>query len=428
MVMQLFRVQLLDQALAAMVAVTVWAVLASDRFARTPQSVLAGVLLGVAMLVKAPAPAFVAGAVAVAIALGGWRRPRNLGLAAAATLIVAGPYYAIHLSDYLSLSNQAVVASQDPWTLSFGWTFEGERRLTLESFAWYVWTAINTQYLVPLLCLFAVGLVSALGDLRQRRYVPELLGGLVVGYLAMTLLSVHDPRYTLPLAVYVAVLATGWIATAQRRWVTIAGTACLLAIVCLNVAASTFGLLPTVKLTPLAGDEETDLIHPGALTLLDKRGFYVGEPHSDGTWRDLLDAMDREGLHSAELRFYEVPLMGTDVYGFQVAAESAHDISFPQPDPLTSHVGERLDAVIVRPQVVITTWWSPEPPLLGSDGVRALPAPCTSIEDGVVPPEVEGKQLQVLVERLEGERYVRWCDFPELAARQRLTPRARAAT
>jgi hypothetical protein len=407
MVMQLFRVELLDAPLAALVAVALWALLASEGFSRTRESVLAGALVGAAMLVKAPAPIFLAGAVAVALARGGWRHPRNLALAAGAMLLIAGPHYAFNLSDYASLTEQAVVASQDPFTQSFGWTFDGARRWTIENFAWYIWTAINVQYLVPLLLFLGVGLVYALRQIQRPR-VLELVAGLAVGYLASTLLSVHDPRYTLPLVAYVSVLGTGWIAMARQRWVTIGGTVALVLVTCVNVAAGTFGALPTVRVAPIAGHEETDLIHPGAFTFIDKRGFYVGEPNHDSTLRDLLEGMEDEGIVTAEARFYEVPLMGTSAYGFGWAA-SQFDIS----------VGERGPAAVRHEprggpraaQVVIVTWWSPEPPLLGATGLSALPSPCTSFEDGVVPPEVELKRLNLVALRLRDGRYERWCDF-----------------
>ena len=69
---------------------------------------------------------------------------------------------------------------------------------------------------------FVIGVVLAFGRLLRGRVgvtsvEPELLGGLCVSYLGMTLLVHKDPRYTLPMLVYVAVLATGWIATLPRR-------------------------------------------------------------------------------------------------------------------------------------------------------------------------------------------------------------------
>jgi len=409
MVMQLFHVELLDAPLAAMVAVTLWALLASDRFARTRESAIAGALLGLALLVKTPAPAFLAGAVAVSLATGGWRRPRNVALAAAATLIVAAPYYLNNISQYASLSGEAVVASQDQWTLAFGWSFEGSRRLSPESFAWYPWAGVNTQYLVPLMAFFAAGLGYSLTQLRRRPQVAELVAGLAVGYLAMTLLSLHDPRYTLPLAVYVAVIGTSWITALRARAIRIAATVVLLAVVAANFAAGTFGALPTVQAT-LPGDDEADLIHPGALTFLDKRGFYAGEPHPDPVWADLLDTIEREGIHTAELHFYEPLLGGTDYYGFQVAAETEHDIDLGDAPPFVGRP-KGIPGTLAHPGVVITTWWSSDPPILGRAGVRALPAPCASVEDGIVLPDVEGKQLHVLVERLWRGRYERWCDF-----------------
>ena len=65
----------IDPPQAAMVAVTLWALLASGRFARVWVSVLAGVLFGLAMMTKQTSLIFLAGPTAVMFLRGGWRRP-----------------------------------------------------------------------------------------------------------------------------------------------------------------------------------------------------------------------------------------------------------------------------------------------------------------------------------------------------------------
>ena len=69
---------------------------------------------------------------------------------------------------------------------------------------------------------------------------PELLAGAVVSYICMTLLLHKDPRYTLPALVFVAVLATGWIATLSRRRL----RACLSAAVVAIAAICTLSASP----------------------------------------------------------------------------------------------------------------------------------------------------------------------------------------
>jgi Dolichyl-phosphate-mannose-protein mannosyltransferase len=403
MILQLFHVYLIDAPLAAIVAIATWALLASDDFRRTRQAVLAGALIGMAMLVKTPAPIFLAGPIAVMLVRGGWRQGRNLALFAAAALIVAGPYYLIHLGEYVHLSQEATVGSTDPWTQMFGWTFEGERRFTLENLAWYGWAAINTQYLVPLLTLLAVGLISCVTQLRDRRHLPELLVGLIVGYLAMTMLSVHDARYTLPLVVFVSVIATGWIATASREWVGAAGIAILCGAVALNIAAGSLGWFSTMKLT-IPGNDPNDLIHPGAFTIADKRGYVVGEPRPNSLWEDVLSAASADGLETATIIVLETPTWGTDRAGFGAMADQ-YGIQSEIYSPEAS----------LRPDLVATMWWTSDPFYIEE---RGFDPPCAKIEEGIANPDnpdypsYEGIPVSVLVERrTEAGQLERWCDF-----------------
>ncbi len=52
MVLSMFHVFLLDAPLAGSIAIAVWALLASERFSHRPQSIIAGALLGLALLIK----------------------------------------------------------------------------------------------------------------------------------------------------------------------------------------------------------------------------------------------------------------------------------------------------------------------------------------------------------------------------------------
>jgi hypothetical protein len=316
--------------------------------------------------------------------------------------VVAAPYYAIHLSEYVQLSKEATVSSEDEWTQAFGWTFGGARRFELENYTWYLWAGINTQYLVPLLGFLVVGLGVALSEVKRRPHLLELLAGLLIGYLAMTLLAVHDPRYTLPLVVYVAVLATGWITMLPRVWRTV-GIVAVAGVVAVNTAAGTFGLLETRKIT-MSGNDPADLIHPGAFTFVDKRGYVVGEPRPDPFWEQLMEGMQEEGLQKVQLVVLETPTWGTDIAGFETFAYE-HDISTPLFDV---EAGQ-------RPDVVATMWWTSDEFYITQ---RGFDPPCAAIEEGVWNPQAgtrprdEGIPVSVLVERRapDGE-LERWCDF-----------------
>ena len=162
---------------------------------------------------------------------------------------------------------------------AFGVEFSNPR-FTLDAVTWYGWIAVNNQYFVPLMALFLIGTVLALRKLRRRRHVPELLAGLAGGYLLVTLaFAIRDPRYTLPLVVFVAVLATGWITVVSRPLLRRAAVAVLGIAVALNVAVSATARLPALRLVP--PDTKVGIIDRGSLTFLDDRGYSVGVPRPD---------------------------------------------------------------------------------------------------------------------------------------------------
>lgn len=390
-VLSMFHVYLLDAPLAATVALAVWALLASERFGRRRESLIAGALIGLAILVKTPALLFVAGPVAVMLVRGGWREWQNFALMALVALAVAVPYHLVHLDTVLDVSEQS--SGPGAGATAFG----AYDRYSLDNLAWYGWVGLNIQYLVPLVALFAVGLVAAIREARVRPHLPEILAGLAVGYLAATfLLSIRDPRYTLPLIVFVAVIATGWIATSRLRWARIAGAAVLALAVGANVVAASAGA-PSLKLN----EPETasgDLAEPGTLTVLDDRGYVVGVPRSDPLWQDLLDTAEAEGVESASITVRESPLWGTDDLGFDVAAQQ-HGIE----------TASFADSPPERPDLRINAWYAPDRYWVTEKG---LAPPCGRIGEGTdAPAGSEAVPVAVSVERLGPNGYERWCEF-----------------
>src|SRR5437868_4256424 len=89
----------LDPAQAAMVAISLWALLASRRFERVGIAAVAGGLVGLAMMTKQTSVVFLAGPVLVVVLRGGWRNPLGLLVFLLALAGVAGPWYAYHLHD-----------------------------------------------------------------------------------------------------------------------------------------------------------------------------------------------------------------------------------------------------------------------------------------------------------------------------------------
>lgn len=404
MVMQLFHVTLLDAPLAAMISMTVWAILASERFSRRRETILAGGLLGLALLVKTLAPVYVVGVVATALARGGWHNWRNVCLGVGVAMIVAGPYYAIHFEEYARLSGEAGIASQDPATLALGWTYEGLERFSPGSLAWYGWVGLNLQYLLPFSLLFAAGLVASLRRIPEHPLVVEMIAGLAVGYAAITLLAQHDPRYSLPLVVYVAAFATGWIGGARRSLAT-AGVLLLAAGVVLNVGASSLGVIGSA-IVRLPGNPPADLLYRDAVVITDRNGYVVGEPRPDPLWYRIFDGMRREGLDHAYVRLFEAaPRYGTDVTALTALGA----------DYGIYATNARDGPADVR----ISTWWSVGDFINVADDTseefweedRGLPPPCGTVEDGVRAPGREGVPLRIVVERRGPRGFERWCEF-----------------
>jgi hypothetical protein len=205
LVVEQFHVVMLDAPLAALVALSVWLVLASERLQRTGVAALAGAAVGFGLLTKQQLVIFLAGLLVVVLARGGgWRHVRGIAAFALAALLVAGPWYVLHLSR-LGVAD-ALAGAQTPGTLP--------PRLSLENLVWYVWGALNGVLLAPLFALAAIGIAIATAQTLRGRaptYVPELLGGLLGAWAGLLATPIHVVRYELPLIVYVAVLGTSWI-------------------------------------------------------------------------------------------------------------------------------------------------------------------------------------------------------------------------
>ncbi len=392
MVLSLFHVFVLDAPLAAMIAVAVAALVYSDRFERRRESLIAGVLIGLALLIKPAAPLYLVGPLAVMLIAGGWRRWRNIALATLAALIIAGPYYLIHLNEILDLGEQSTIGPEIGAT---GEAFDRDARISYDNLSWYGWAAINQVWFVPLLALFAVGLVAAARDLRRRPQLAELLAGVVVTYLALALvLSMRDARYILPLVVYIAVISTGWIATASRAALRTIGVAVLGVAVAANVAAAAFDTPDLRRLFPGTTYELDN--DPGTLTFLDDRGYFVGAPRPDDLWPRLFKAAEREGLETARLEIHTTGLWGADPIVFDVVAR---EYGLREADVLR--------AGVQRPDLIVDTWFE------GSSfpGQDALRPACSVTEEGV---GFNGEPLRIVVavRRLQpDDSYLPWCEF-----------------
>jgi 4-amino-4-deoxy-L-arabinose transferase-like glycosyltransferase len=287
-----FHVFMLDAPEAAVVAVSIWLLLACERFTRVGFAGAAGLAAGIGLATKVQYPPFIAGIVVMALARGGWRNWRGLLAFALPALIVGGPWYIDHLSEFstfaeVSTANPIVVAGDVPPTFS------------LASFTWYFWNILNSQLLVPLFVLLFVGTIWMVTTLVRRDSGAsgarlDFFVGAFVAWLFITLTPSHDIRYGIPLLPYIAVIATGWIVY-MRREVGIAAIALLAFGVSANTLGTTFGVGKTVQLAlahPLPPGED----FPDSVTFYSAGGFLVAGPSRDGNVPGLLAALKREGV------------------------------------------------------------------------------------------------------------------------------------
>ncbi len=121
----------------------------------------------------------------------------------------------------------------------------------------------------------------------------ELTVGAFVAWAILTETFFHDTRYSMPLLLYPAVFAGGWIAHFSGRWRVVA-VGVLAAVVVANMMGSTFGVGTQYRIT-LPGASPTALQQPGYLTLY-PGGFLVSGPHRDGDLLGTLQALQRDGV------------------------------------------------------------------------------------------------------------------------------------
>jgi hypothetical protein len=297
MIVSEFHEFILDPQQAAMVAVSVWAILASRRFERPGVAALAGVLSGLAMLTKQTSVIFLAGPLAVVLVRGGWRNWRGILAFACALGVVAGPWYVYHRQELNSLVSLHDGGGSTSAANEAGGFFP--QRLSRKSFGWYFWSTLNIQVLAPLALAVLIGVVLTIRDcLRDRsgqNLRPEVLGGLFVSWLGMTLITHKDPRYTLPALIFMAVLGTGWIATATHGRKLLQSV--LVAVAVINLIGVSTGLGSTVRLA-LPGAPRHSVLAERHITFYSPDGWLRGGPERDGDILGLMRGLKRAGVRT----------------------------------------------------------------------------------------------------------------------------------
>ncbi|HEX7290360.1 MAG TPA: glycosyltransferase family 39 protein [Conexibacter sp.] len=95
-----FHLFMIDAPEAALVAIAVWLILASDRFRNVRVAATAGVAAGAGMASKEQFVLFVAGLLVVVLAReDGWRNRRGIAAFASCALVIAAPWYLANLSE-----------------------------------------------------------------------------------------------------------------------------------------------------------------------------------------------------------------------------------------------------------------------------------------------------------------------------------------
>jgi 4-amino-4-deoxy-L-arabinose transferase-like glycosyltransferase len=346
LVMAVFHMFLPDGPMTAMVALTVWLLLASERFERIDLAIAAGVAAGLGMYTKGTFVFFIAGVIAMMLLRGGWRNWRGVVAFGVVAWAICGPWFFAHYYQLRSQTGGAVGAARPTWYGSVPYP----ERWSPENFTWYGWNLVNNQLYLPLFLFFVIGLVWAVRELVRRRasdsHVPELLAGGFIGYFATSLLVLKDPRYSLPCLVFVAVIATGWITALPRRGQLIAAGV-LVAVFVFNTVQHNFDVggqhkvsLPGAVASPIG--EYT-------LTLVNDRGYSVGPPDRDAEpVLDLLERLHDDGVRNTIFDANTLRGGGYNLDGLRILARKA---KLATPGFTPEFVKSRQDAWITRAAV-----------------------------------------------------------------------------
>ncbi|HEX7290299.1 MAG TPA: glycosyltransferase family 39 protein [Conexibacter sp.] len=365
LVIEQFHVFMLDAPLAALVAVTIWLVLESDRFRRTDLALVAGLVAGLGLLAKQSLPLYLPGLLLVVLVRGGgWRNWRGLALFALGALVVAAPWYAYHASRLDAFAHVAGGADTVP-------LLARPALLSEANATWYFYALANGLLFVPLLAFAAIGVVHAAVSTarapRQAGVVPELLGGLLGAWLAITAIPHHDVRYTLPLIVYLAVLGGGWIVRVRPSAPRAAALVALGLAVVATTLGATFGVgSPSSELLPgnRAAPRGEGVMRLSGVTFYASPDYMVSGPREGNGVLELLRELRADGVRRVVWFEEWAPLWDVDFNSLGIMA-------FARVVGLTYPYGT-INLADIRPHVAVLI---PERSL---DEAR----PCMRLRDG----------------------------------------------
>jgi 4-amino-4-deoxy-L-arabinose transferase-like glycosyltransferase len=295
MAVSVFHMFLIDTTEAAMVALTLWAILASQRFSRVGVSALAGIAFGLGMLSKQNFPVFIVGLIAVVLLRGGWRHWRGLLAFAAIAALLSASWYWSEIERTFDLIRGASASTSGTGTETAGAPVAD--RWSTKSFGYYVWSTVNISVLLPLTLISISGGVALLVRWVRTRangdLTPELVAGGLFAYFAVTYVSLKDPRYALPALAYLAVLGGGGIVLLRGRLRTVA-IAVFAAVAAVTVAGTVADSGGATRLT-LPGAPRSSL-GERQFTLYAPGGWIAGRPDTSGAVRSVLTRAKRDGI------------------------------------------------------------------------------------------------------------------------------------
>lgn len=363
LVIEEFHQFMLDAPEAAMVATAVWAILATERFSRPRASAVAGIAVGLGMLTKETFVFFVAGVALVTALRGGRRAWRQIALFAAVALVIALPWYVYELNLVNQLQGEAFGSSSYLSSLN---VFPGiaPPRLSSANLEWYFWSFLNAQPYLPLFAFSVAGAIWTLAGFVRRRPVSglalELAVGAFVSWVALTETYVHDDRYGVPILVYLAVPAAGWVSRLPRAPRAVMAPALVL-VALANCAGVGFGVGHRVTVGPgHMGSQQW----PETATLYENSGIWAGAPTRDGDLLGLLRALRRNGVR--EVRWSSEQEVGDPAFSYTGITVLARIAGLGIADKtVTAGNASRYDAFLLH--------GTPQP---------GDPTPCTTLQDG----------------------------------------------
>jgi hypothetical protein len=357
-----FHVFMIDAPETAMVAVSVWLLIATEGFSRLGICALAGLAVGLGMLTKEPLAIFIVGIVGVTAVRGGWGAWRGLAVFATVALAIALPWYIHEYTTVHALGTEATATSSSYSSYDAGVAPPRFSRTNLE---WYLTNFVGSQLYLPLFLFATIGWVWTMVGFARRRPVSRLAVELAVGaFLAWAILTetfVHDTRYSMPLLIYLAVFGAGWIVRLPRRGRIAAATALALVAVA-NTLATSFGVGGAVTLAP-PRFVATALDYPSPATVYDSQGFLVSGPRRDGDLIGVLQALRRSGVREVVWPPEEALESDFSEGGVSVLVQIAGLREVPE--GITSKQLTRQDAVLAHGAIA-----------------PSVPPPCVRLDDG----------------------------------------------